>query len=387
MDEDWRNGGFGIYLHWPFCSSKCPYCDFNSHVAAEIDQKLWADAYISALESYHREVPDRVVNSLFFGGGTPSLMDPDTVAAVIDKVHTLWPTANDLEITLEANPSSVQADGFAGFRLAGVNRISIGVQALNDGDLRRLGRVHSVDQAMRAVDIAQSLFDRVSFDLIYARQDQSLADWEQELSRAIAMGTDHLSLYQLSIEDGTVFGERHRQGKLRGLPDDNLSADLYEVTQGLCDAAGLGAYEVSNHARGDAVSRHNLIYWRSGDYLGIGPGAHGRLTVGGVRFATETPMSPDGWLAGLRSRHGELSRTALSRSDHAGEYVMMASRLSEGLEIARLDRLAPQLVSSENCRALLQDGFLEVDDLRLTVTPKGRILLNSLLKKLLVEIV
>lgn len=386
MNDDWRSGGFGIYLHWPFCSSKCPYCDFNSHVVNKIDQDVWVDAYLSALESFHREVPDRVVNSIFFGGGTPSLMRPSTAAAVIDKVRRLWPAANDLEITLEANPTSVEADRFSDFRLAGVNRISIGVQALNDTDLRRLGRLHSVNEALEAVDIAMSLFDRVSFDLIYARQHQSLSNWENELSRAISIGSEHLSLYQLSIEDGTVFGKRHREGKLAGLPDDDLSADMFEATQELCQSAGFNAYEVSNHCKTGAEGKHNLIYWRSGDYIGVGPGAHGRLTIEGTRYATDTPLAPESWLSFQgKTGHGA-HRLALKRSDHAGEYIMMGLRLTEGLDIARLERLAPGLVASERCQTLVRDGFLGIDGGRLYATAKGRILLNSLLKELLSEI-
>ncbi|MEM9551751.1 MAG: radical SAM family heme chaperone HemW, partial [Pseudomonadota bacterium] len=277
--DDWRNGGFGLYIHWPFCEAKCPYCDFNSHVVRDIDQSRWAEAYRQEIERAAAETQGRVLSTVFFGGGTPSLMHPDTVASVLDAVRRAWPMVNDPEITLEANPGSVEAHRFAGYRDAGVNRISMGVQALNDRALKRLGRIHSAADARAAFDIARRCFDRVSFDLIYARQDQTLSDWRRELDEALSMAVDHLSLYQLTIEDGTAFADRYRAGGLRGLPADDLSADMYAVTQEVCAEHGLSGYEVSNHARAEAESRHNLIYWRYGDYVGIGPGAHGRVTL------------------------------------------------------------------------------------------------------------
>ena len=296
LAEDWREGGFGLYLHWPFCAAKCPYCDFNSHVAASIDQDRWAAAYLAEIGRLADETPGRVLNSIYFGGGTPSLMRADVVAAILNRAADRWTLANDVEITLEANPGSVEADRFAGYAAAGVNRVSLGVQALNDDDLRRLGRIHSADEALRALDVARATFGRVSFDLIYARQDQTLPDWQAELARALAMGPDHLSLYQLTIEPGTAFYARHQAGGLRGLPDEDLGADLYALTQEMTAAAGLPAYEVSNHAGPGGESRHNLIYWRAGDWGGLGPGAHGRLTLGGSRWATEAPLAPGAWL-------------------------------------------------------------------------------------------
>ena len=253
MADDWENGGFGLYLHWPFCQAKCPYCDFNSHVARSIDQNAWLQAYLAQLQAYATLTPGRVLHSVFFGGGTPSLMNPDIVHAIIAEIRRLWPVANDLEITLEANPSSVEAGRFAGYADAGVNRISMGIQALNDADLHRLGRIHTVAEAMQAFDIARNQFSRVSFDLIYARQNQSLADWQAELAKALDLAVDHLSLYQLTIEDGTAFGDRYARGKLHGLPPDDLAADMYQATQDLCGAAGLLGYEVSNHARARVV--------------------------------------------------------------------------------------------------------------------------------------
>ena len=290
--DDWRAGGFGLYIHWPFCQSKCPYCDFNSHVAATIDQRRWRDAYLREIERLGAETPGRVLQTVFFGGGTPSLMDADVVADLLAAVRATWPMVNDPEITLEANPGSVEAGKFRAFREAGVNRVSMGVQALRDADLRRLGRLHSVAEARQAFDIARNCFDRVSFDLIYARQDQTLADWQAELREALSMAVDHLSMYQLTIEDGTAFGDRFARGGLKGLPDDDVQADMYAATQDICAEHGMPAYEVSNHARAGAESRHNLIYWRMGDYAGIGPGAHGRLTLNGRRWATVAPRAP-----------------------------------------------------------------------------------------------
>ncbi len=282
LAEDWQQGGFGFYVHWPFCASKCPYCDFNSHVSAEIDESRWVRAYLREIDRYAAEVPERVLTSIFFGGGgTPSLMAPDTVSAILERIRAHWPVANDLEVTLEANPGSVEAGRFRGYADAGVNRVSVGVQALNDADLRRLGRLHTVEEALAALEIARNTFERVSFDLIYARQGQTLEEWRAELSGALEFAADHLSLYQLSIEPGTAFGDRYDAGKLRGLPDEDLSAEMYLLTQEMCETAGFHAYEVSNHAKPGAESRHNQIYWRYGDYAGIGPGAHSRLTVDG----------------------------------------------------------------------------------------------------------
>ncbi|MGB1034894.1 MAG: radical SAM family heme chaperone HemW, partial [Primorskyibacter sp.] len=330
MIDDWQNGGFGLYIHWPFCEAKCPYCDFNSHVVRHIDQTAWAAAYLAELDRVAAETPDRVLKSVFFGGGTPSLMDPRIVAQIIDRITERWTCANDIEITLEANPSSVEAERFAAFSDAGINRVSIGVQALNDADLRRLGRIHSASEALSAIDIARSRFARVSFDLIYARQNQTLAEWSAELRQALSMGPDHLSLYQLTIEAGTAFGDRYDAGRLRGLPTEDLAADMYEATQALCATAGLPAYEVSNHARADAQSRHNLIYWRYGDYLGIGPGAHGRVTLDGQKYATETALAPGRWLQDVSQGGGEAQRTAITPKDQAGEYLMMGLRITEG---------------------------------------------------------
>jgi oxygen-independent coproporphyrinogen-3 oxidase len=381
--EDWLSAGFGLYLHWPFCASKCPYCDFNSHVAARIDQRRWQEAYRAELRRVAALTQGRVLNTVFFGGGTPSLMDPGVVAEVLAEVRACWPLANDLEVTLEANPGSVEAARFAGYREAGVNRISMGVQALEDADLRRLGRLHDAAEARAAFGVARALFDRVSFDLIYARQDQTLAAWRDELAQALDMAVDHLSLYQLTVEDGTAFGARAAAGKLAGLPEEGLAAEMYAATQEQCVAAGMPGYEISNHARPGAESRHNLIYWRSGDWAGIGPGAHGRLTLGGRRLATETALSPGEWLARVeRQGSGETGSTLLEREEPGEEALMMGLRLSEGVETDRLARLGLE-IDPHVIKELAEDGLLFHDAGRIVATQRGRLLLNAVLRRLL----
>ena len=384
MVENWQAGGFGLYLHWPFCEAKCPYCDFNSYVSASIDQKRWERAYIAEIRRAAAETPGRVLNTVFFGGGTPSLMSPDLVSAVLETIHDSWTVANDLEITLEANPSSVEAGRFRGYREAGVNRLSLGVQSLSDTDLRALGRLHTADQARVAIDTALTTFQRVSFDLIYARQGQTLDSWRAELKTALSVPVDHLSLYQLTIEDGTAFGDRFRRGKLGGLPTDDAAADMYFATQEICGAAGLPAYEVSNHARPSAESRHNLVYWRMGDYIGIGPGAHGRLTLGGCRYAAETPLSPADWLRQVETTEsGETTRSRLGTDDQASEFLLMGLRLDEGIDLARYAGIAGAPMHPDKMVDLVDLGYLETNDGRLKVTPTGRPVLNAILRELL----
>lgn len=383
MIQDWQNGGFGLYIHWPFCQSKCPYCDFNSHVSAQINQSAWARAYLSEIDRIAAQTEGRLLNTVFFGGGTPSLMEPDLVAALLDRISARWMLANDIEITLEANPGSVEAGRFRAYADGGVNRISMGIQALDDEDLRRLGRLHSVREARAAFDIARNAFDRVSFDLIYARQYQTLHAWEQELRMALGMAVDHLSLYQLTIEPNTAFGARAAQGGLQGLPDDEISADMYLLTQDICSEHGMPAYEVSNHARPDAASRHNLIYWRGGDYAGIGPGAHGRLTLGGVRYATQTPRTPTHWLDQVAQLgHGETEREIIPPEEQALEYLMMSLRLSEGSEIQRYQRLAGNSLPLDNLRHLSDHGLIEWNETHIWATRTGRPVLNGLLRSL-----
>ncbi len=385
LAEDWEAGGFGLYLHWPFCEAKCPYCDFNSHVSRQIDQAAWCEAYLKELDRAATETSGRILSSVFFGGGTPSLMAPETVARVIEKIRASWPCANDLEITLEANPSSVEAGRFQAFRDAGVNRISMGIQALNDSDLQKLGRLHTAQEAMAAFDIARNCFDRVSFDLIYARQGQSLADWRAELERALSMAVDHLSLYQLTIEQGTAFGDRYNAGKLRGLPDEDLSADLFSLTQDICDQHGLPAYEVSNHARDGAQSRHNLIYWRYGDYVGIGPGAHGRLSLDGHRWATECYANPAQWLDMTSKRSGEKPRTRLSSDDQASEFLLMGLRLKEGLSMSRFTALKGAPLPRQKLDDLEELGLLTREDGYLIILNQGVMVLNAVIEALLTD--
>ena len=385
LAEDWQNGGFGLYIHWPFCQAKCPYCDFNSHVAREIDQKRWLRAYLSELDRVAQETTGRVLNSVFFGGGTPSLMEPVVIATILERVRALWPCANDMESTLEANPGSVEAGRFAAYRQGGVNRISMGIQALNDRDLQRLGRIHTVAEAKQAFDIARHSFDRVSFDLIYARQDQTLEDWRSELTEATTMAIDHLSLYQLTIEQGTAFGDRYALGKLRGLPTDDLAADMYEATQEICESAGLHAYEVSNYAGIGSESRHNLIYWRYGDYAGIGPGAHARLTLGGQRHAIETWSNPAKWLSRVEQGSGESLRDAIDQSGQVAEFLLMGLRLSEGIDLMRYQQLSGRELKGNRVDVLHELGMISTENQRLKVLPKGRMVLNSVLSEILAD--
>lgn len=381
--DDWQAGGFGLYVHWPYCLSKCPYCDFNSHVAASIDQAAWADAYEAELQRVAALAPDRVLQTIYFGGGTPSLMDPAVVDRVISTARKVWRGANDIEMTLEANPTSIEAGKLSAFKEAGVNRISMGMQAMNDEDLRRLGRTHSAQEARKAYETACSIFDRVTFDLIYARQFQTTDQWRAELREALAMQTGHLSLYQLTIEDGTVFGARFAQGKLKGLPSDDLGAEFYEITQEMCEAAGLPAYEVSNHARPGQESRHNLIYWRSGDYAGIGPGAHGRLTLGGQRIATAAPRAPQDWLTAVQSGQMNDVDEVLATEDLATEFLLMGLRLRDGVDLERFERLAGQSLPQGVLAELQELQLIEVEDRTLRTTAKGRPLLNAILLKLI----
>lgn len=382
MIEDWQQGGFGLYVHWPFCTSKCPYCDFNSHVTNEVNQIIWANAYRSEIVRISQITPGRVLTSIFFGGGTPSLMAPETVSAIITSANDAWHFANDIEITMEANPGSVDAGRFQEYANAGVNRLSLGIQALNDRDLRRLGRTHSVTEAKAAFEIARKYFPRVSFDLIYARQDQSRNEWRAELVEAVAMAVDHISLYQLTIEDGTVFGNRHAKGLLRGLPDDDLSADMYLETQDFLEDNGLPAYEISNHAAVGFESRHNLIYWRQGDWAAIGPGAHGRLGINGVRSASIAERTPVNWLDRvLKSGSGDIEFIKQTPEDIADEYLLMSMRLSEGADLQRFIAKGGKLNQSRLNR-LQKDGLVNLSGNRLSATTAGRPVLNYILREI-----
>ena len=372
--------GFGLYVHWPFCQAKCPYCDFNSHVASQVDQHRWGEALVSEIRRIGRETGDRVLDSIFFGGGTPSLMEPGTVDSVISAARDVWTSSNQMEITLEANPTSAEAARFRGYAAAGVNRLSIGVQSLRDADLRALGRVHTAAEARDAVALARSIFERVSFDLIYARQHQSLSAWKDELAEALSFGPDHLSLYQLSVEEGTAFGDRFRRGKLPGLPLEDLAADMFEMTQEMTLSAGLPGYEVSNHAVPGKESRHNLIYWRSGDWAGAGPGAHGRMTTSAGRIATEQHALPGAWIKAVETTgSGESSRELMSEESAFEEAVMMGLRLSEGIPLIGV---SADLLHKIN--GLEELGLLEYVSGRLRTTQAGRPVLNHILRQLLI---
>jgi putative oxygen-independent coproporphyrinogen III oxidase len=363
--------GFGLYIHWPFCLSKCPYCDFNSHVRHDaIDEARFLDAYFAELAHRAGLTKDRIVSSVFFGGGTPSLMKPKTVSAILDRIASLWLLAPDIEITLEANPTSVEAECFKDFRAAGVNRVSLGVQALNDQDLEALGRRHSAAEALAALNIAATTFERYSFDLIYARPGQDVKSWSTELKAAIALSRDHLSLYQLTIEPGTMFERMRDSGRL-ALPDEDLARDLFDLTQDLTGAAGLPAYEVSNHARPGAESRHNLIYWRYGEYAGIGPGAHGRVETPNGRLAQAAEPNPDVWLAQVLSRgHGLIEEVPLSREEQGDEFLLMGLRLAEGIGPDDFQAMSGRGFDAGRLASLIGDGFVEY-------APGGRIKVSA----------
>lgn len=372
-----------VYLHWPFCVSKCPYCDFNSHEAKAIDQGRWRDALLAELAHYHAQTPNHRVTSIFFGGGTPSLMDPRTTQSLIDTIAKLWAVSADVEITLEANPSTVEAGRFSDFRSAGINRLSMGIQALNDVDLKFLGRPHTVAEALAALDIAQRNFNRYSFDLIYARPGQTVDLWEAELTQAVALAGDHLSVYQLTIEDGTPFAPRFARGEFH-LPDEECAAQMFDLTQELLAHAGLPAYEISNHARAGQESRHNMTYWQGGDYIGIGPGAHGRIGA----LATRQHRAPDIWLerVGLHGHATQETRTLPPR-ERAEERVMTGLRLTEGINLAQFHQLSgldfDAVVDPSGLAQMIEGGFLTRTPHRVAATPPGRLLLNGITRALL----
>ena len=379
--------GFGIYIHWPFCRSKCPYCDFNSHVRERIDHGRWRGALLAELEHYARETEGRTITSIFFGGGTPSLMEPETVAALIQRARELWPVADDVEITLEANPTSAEIEKFRAFREGGVNRVSLGVQSLIASDLTFLGRQHDAAQALAAVQMAAATFDRFSFDLIYARPGQTPAQWQDELERALAFAAGHISLYQLTIEPGTQFEQAVARGDFRVL-DEESAAELYEATVARLGAAGLADYEISNFARPGEESRHNLVYWRYGDYVGVGPGAHGRLTVGGEKFATRQHRAPEAWLDLVeRDGHATRQRDIVPSPERLNEMLMMGLRLKEGVPIARIEAEAAQsfaqAIEQPRLKRLIGGGFLIRADDRLIATSSGRQRLDAVLAALI----
>jgi putative oxygen-independent coproporphyrinogen III oxidase len=375
---------FGVYMHWPFCLSKCPYCDFNSHVRhAAIDEERFARAFASEIATTAERIPGRTVSSIFLGGGTPSLMQPRTVGAILDAIGRYWSVAHDVEVTLEANPTSVEATRFHGYRTAGVNRVSLGVQALDDTSLKALGRMHTAREALDAVAIARKAFARYSFDLIYARPDQTVEAWAQELQHAIDEAAEHLSLYQLTIEPETPFAGLHAAGKLI-IPDEDRARALYDVTQEICTQEGLPAYEISNHARNGAECRHNLVYWRGDEYAGIGPGAHGRIDVDGTRRATATERRPEAWLMRVEQLgHGVVTDDALTAEERADEYLLMGLRLREGIDPARYRALAGRNLDQARIDLLRAEGAIAVDgDGRLRVTQQGFPVLDAVVADL-----
>ena len=375
---------FAVYVHWPFCLSKCPYCDFNSHVRhGGVDEARFLRAYETEIAATAARVPGRTVSSIFFGGGTPSLMQPSTVQTILDCIGKHWSVAPDVEVTLEANPTSVEATRFRGYRAAGVNRVSLGVQALDDAALKELGRLHTAQEALDAVAVARSIFGRYSFDLIYARPQQSLDAWAAELKRAIAEAAEHLSLYQLTIEPDTPFFGLHKAGKLT-VPDEDLARDLYDLTQSICSAAGLPAYEISNHARPGAECRHNLVYWRGHDYAGVGPGAHGRLTIDGRRVATATEKRPEAWLMRVEETGtGFTVDEKLTSGETADEYLLMGLRLAEGIDTARYSALSGRDLDPKRISILREEGAVETTtDGRLRVTKSGFPLLDAVVADL-----
>lgn len=376
-----------VYVHWPFCKFKCPYCDFNSHVRERVSHDDWRDAYVRELCHYRSLTGPRQIQSVFFGGGTPSLMEPATAALVIDTIADLWGLPQGTEVTLEANPTSVEADKLRGFKSAGVNRVSMGVQALNDADLKTLGRQHSAAEALAAVKTAAEIFDRYSFDLIYARPHQTIEDWRQELAAALPYTRGHMSLYQLTIEEGTQYHTLFTRGDLT-VPDEETAAGMYELTQDMMAAAGMPAYEVSNHARFGDESRHNLVYWRYGDYAGIGPGAHGRLTLDSVKQATRAHRAPEVWLDRVRqSGHGAHDFEAVDAAQRGREALMMGLRLAEGVPQARLEAETGQAISDivnlSKAQVLQQEGLLTFEDGILCATAQGRQKLNAVLSFLM----
>jgi oxygen-independent coproporphyrinogen-3 oxidase len=375
--------GFAVYVHWPFCQSKCPYCDFNSHVVANVDQARWARALARELEHMRALSGPRRVRSVFFGGGTPSVMLPETVEAVLSKIASLWTMEEGAEITLEANPTSVEADRFRGYRAAGVNRLSLGVQSLDDAELKFLGRLHSAEEALRAIALARDIFPRLSFDLIYARPGQTAEKWEKELRAALAHAADHLSLYQLTIEPETAFARLYEKGAF-ALPADEDAADLYAMTGEICAQAGLSAYEVSNYAAPGAASRHNLVYWRYGDYVGAGPGAHGRTGQGAARVATRTRRLPGDWIEAVeRDGHGLEAVEEIAPAAQGDEMMLMGLRLAEGVSLARYARISGTPLDPARIGALARDGLLMREGDILRATPEGRMLLDAVLARLL----
>jgi putative oxygen-independent coproporphyrinogen III oxidase len=379
-----QDNAFGVYVHWPFCLSKCPYCDFNSHVRhAPVDEARYVRAFAAEIAATAQRVPNRTVSSIFFGGGTPSLMQPQSIAGILDAIARHWSVDPQVEVTLEANPTSVEATRFAGYRRAGVNRVSLGVQALDDASLKSLGRLHTAQEALDAVAIARNTFGRFSFDLIYARPQQTPQDWAAELRRALAEGAEHQSLYQLTIEADTPFAALYAAGKI-ATPDEDTARALFDVTREVCEAHGLPPYEVSNHARQGAECRHNLVYWRGHEYAGIGPGAHGRLDIGSRRYATATEKRPEAWLMRVEADgNGLITDEALTAEERADEFLLMGLRLAEGIDPARYEAIAGRALDSGRIAVLASEGVVDITPMgRLRVTREGFPVLDAVVADL-----
>jgi putative oxygen-independent coproporphyrinogen III oxidase len=374
---------FGIYIHWPFCKAKCPYCDFNSHVRHQaVDTMSFAQGLVSELQWFENATQGRTVTSIFFGGGTPSLMHPADVAAVLDEIARLWSVSSHVEITMEANPTSVEAENFRGYRSAGVNRVSVGVQALNQNDLTSLGRQHTPAEALKAFRLAAQVFPRVSFDLIYSRPGQTLATWREELTRALGEQQGHMSLYQLTIEPGTAYFDLYARGSLV-VPSEDQATDMFELTQELTEKAGLAAYEVSNHAKAGQESHHNLLYWRYGEYVGVGPGAHARIGGAENRRAIAMEKYPETWRALVAERgQGIVEDVNVSLKEQASEYLIMGLRISEGIDLARYEKLNGQTMDAKKIAGLKSLGLIRQQGDRLMATQQGRALLNALISEL-----
>lgn len=379
---------FGIYVHWPFCEKKCPYCDFNSHVAkTSVDQALYVRAFEREMQHYRSRTGKRLINSIFFGGGTPSLMEVGTVGHLLELMAKYWDFDSEIEITLEANPSSVEADRFKGYRLAGVNRLSLGIQALDDAALQALGRLHNTKEALTALEIAEKSFPRFSFDLIYARPHQTVQSWEEELKIALCYARDHISLYQLTIEEGTHFSALYKAGKLK-LPDNEIAAQLYEITDMITAQHGLPAYEISNYAAKGNESKHNLIYWRYQEYIGLGPGAHSRFlqsSKNAQRTALINEKIPRKWLQLLsEAEHAIVEEEAVSAEQQAEELILMGLRLEEGVNFSDYTMLKGEKFPIMRVKALQEQGLLEnIRGQRFKVTKRGRLLLNYITAELL----
>lgn len=378
------NKAFGVYIHWPFCAAKCPYCDFNSHVRHKpVDQKTFVEAYEREISHMASLAPGRTVTSIFFGGGTPSLMEPETLTRILEAIAKHWTISNTCEISMEANPSSVEAERFKAYRLAGVNRVSLGVQSLDDAQLKFLGRLHNSEEAIKAISLARETFPRISFDMIYARPGQHQAHWQEELNKAIELSADHLSLYQLTIEQGTPFFELHKRGKINPL-DEERAAELYELTQEITTSAGFRTYEISNHAVPGGECQHNLVYWRGQEYAGIGPGAHGRLETNEGRSATATLKNPeDWWQAVMVNGHGMEENIVLLKQEHADELLLMGLRLAEGFDPQRFDALSQTPIGKDKIAFLESIDLIErLEGGRIRATPKGFLLLDAVVADL-----